>query len=218
VGSPVTAPRRTVRRATVSSRRDRLAALGAPDDLITVLLAMDVGLPMAERLAQAGIPWSLVQTLVATPGLGQADDFSGLLVLWDEQSEQEILTWARIGSLDAAYRLDALGVSPALAMVFPRDPDRSLHDLVRMVQEARKHGVRVADLLLWHTGGVLRASAPYIDENRFAQWRAVATQSIGMRRAAVACAAGLTPREAADRVRGGLFDENGLRMLAALRT
>lgn len=205
------------RRRAAATPKDWASSLGIPADLAAALTTLGIGLPIATKIARAGIPWPFVHSLLGTPGLRNAEDVSGLIVLWDERSPDVVLTWSRIGSLTAAYRLDAQGVRPDLARQFPLEPGQPLGDLVRMVQEAHRVGIHVEDLLLWHTGGVLRCTGPFLDEGAFATWRSTAVQHIGMRRAAVACAAGLSPAEAITQVRTGEFDEARLRMLAALR-
>ncbi len=169
------------------------------------------------RLAAAKLPDGLLDGLLGTPGLATSDDTAGLLVLWQSGlTAEEILTWARLGSLEAAFRLESVGITAAQAAAFPL-AGGGLHSLVRVVQEAAKHGLRADDLPLWLTGGVVSLTPPFVHEARFARWRATAVHHIGMRRAAVACAAGLSPDEATALVHAGTFTEEPLRLLAALR-
>jgi hypothetical protein len=205
------------RRIPAKEARERRAAIGVPDTVVNRLAARNIGLLALEKIARAGIPWTFIESLLDTPGLMTPDDVRGLITLWDGQSEDIICDWARVGSLEAAYRLDAQGFSLDLARTFPLAPDQSMTALVRMVQEARKRGMRPEDLLLWHTGGILSTREPWIDDTKFAAWRATGVRQIGMRRAALACAAGLKPTEAVEQVWAGTFDEPRLRLLAALR-
>jgi len=85
-----------------------------------------------------------------------------------------------------------------------------------VVRAARRVGLRDEDLLLWHTGGVLSMFEPYLNQRLWPTWRTVAVHQIGMRRAALACAAKVSPKEAVDMVAAGTFSADGLRMLAAL--
>ena len=178
------------------------------------------GIPIGpvRHLAAANVPAPFLEDLLNTPGLACADDARALLLfLTSEFDQDEILAWARLGSLTEAARLMSRDLTPAVAASFTLDPTRGLKDLVRVVQVAHEHGMRMEDLPLWVAGGALSLTAPHYVDAVFAPWRATGVHHLGMRRAALACGAGLTAREAIDMFTAGTFDEETLRLMAAFR-
>lgn len=168
------------------------------------------------QLAVASVPATFLEDLLNTHGLTSADDARALLLFMRSEFEQpEILAWARLGSLTEAARLMSKNLTPDVAAAFTLDPERGLKDLVRVVQIANANGMRVDDLALWVSGGVLTLKPPYFNEAVFATWRSTGVHYLGMRRAALACGAGLSVNEAVAMFDEGTFDEDSLRMLAA---
>jgi hypothetical protein len=196
----------------------RLAATGAPADIASRILPDGTPIPLEilEDMAAQQVPWTLLQSLLARGHIRDVADLRGLLVLWDGD-DALVRAWASLGSFAQAYRLDVLGISPAVARRLNAHSGQDLAALHALVKAARTAGMRTEDLLLWRAGGVLTTSHPFIDRETFAAWRRVGTQRIGMARAAVACGAGLSPAEAAAQWRAGTFDETSLRGLATLR-
>lgn len=183
------------------------------------LKAHGIPLGAVRQLADAAVPGPFLDDLLNTPGLGNADDARALLLFLASDFEPvEILAWARLGALTEAARLMSRNLTPDVAASFTLDPKRGLKDLVRVVQIAHEHGLRAEDLWLWVAGGVLSLRAPHINEAAFGTWRSTGALHLGMHRAALACGAGLGVQEAIDMFDAGTFDEDGLRMLAALRT
>lgn len=169
------------------------------------------------RLAEHGVTGDLLKGLLATPGLRSSDDASGLLLLVRSGlSEDEVLDWARVGSLESGARLFSTGIPIEQVRTFPLHGE-PLANLVRLHQEAHAHGISHDTMLWWVAGQVLSVKPPYVDEAAYAKWRSTGVHHMGMPRAALACAAGLSPTEAVNMFTRGEFDDDALRALAGLR-
>lgn len=129
----------------------------------------------------------------------------------------EIEDWLRLGPLEVAVRLTLLSISADRVRQFPLDGRHGSETFLAMLQASKPTGMHLDDLLWWHTGGVLSLDKPYLNKSAWAQWRSVGALQIGMRRAALAAAAGLSPQAAVDAVAAGGVDDNAWRMLAGLR-
>lgn len=197
---------------------ERLDAAGVPASVAAQLSGLDVGIALVERAAEVGLSWQLVERVLQGTGCRSAEDFVGLLNLAsDGVDDAEMMRWARLGSLDAAVRLSRKNVSLGVVEAFPLTVEHGLADFLRLVQVAGKSGIRPDDLIWWHAAGVVSLKAPWVNESVWGPWRSVAVSMLGLDRAAVAAAAGLSPDEAARQVQAGTFDLAALRMMAGLR-
>jgi hypothetical protein len=185
--------------------------------LTAALDAAGVPSVVSARLARHGFTRDFIASVVLTPGLRSPEDADALILLSRSGlDEDEMLAWARAGSLEAAFRLFSSGVSLASVRAFPLR-QAPLKNLIRLHQVARDHGVLPDAILDWVTGGVMSVNPPHIDEDAYAMWRQTGVHHLGMRRAALACAAGLTPSEAVALADAGTIDDAALRLLAGLR-
>lgn len=130
---------------------------------------------------------------------------------------EEIEDWIRLGPLEVAVRLTLLLISADQVRQFPLDGKHGSETFLEMWKSTKGTGMHVDDLLWWHTGGVLSLNKPYLNRALWAQWRSVGTTRIGMQRAALAAAAGLSPQAAVEAVEAGRDVEAAWRMLAGLR-
>ena len=182
------------------------------------MLAMGVGDAVWERLCAADVDWQLVVPWLGWPALAEVVDVLALVTLRGHGlSMGEIERWARLGGLDAGLRLSLKGIGPEVVARYPLGSGCGSAEVLRMMQASASTGMHVDDLLWWLTGGVLSLTAPYVSREVWAEWRRIGATQVGMRRAALAAAAGMSPAEAVSAVRQGRFDVNSLTMMAALR-
>lgn len=144
-----------------------------------------------------------VAALASMPGLGL--------------EVEEMAEWVRLGPLQAGVRLTLRGILPDRVRQFPLDGTHGSEAFLEVLKKSDGTGMHVDDLLWWHTAGVLSLSKPYLNQSLWARWRSVGATAIGLRRAALAAAAGLSPEAAMQAVAAGEDDEGAWRMLASLR-
>lgn len=144
-----------------------------------------------------------VAALASLPGLGL--------------EMEEMADWVRLGPIEAGLRLTLRGILPDRLRQFPLDGKHGSDAFLKMLQVTDGTGMHVDDLLWWHTAGVLSLSRPYLNKDLWPRWRSVGATRIGLRRAALAAAAGLSPEAAIAAVAAGEDDETAWRMLASLR-
>lgn len=198
--------------------RARFEAIGLADDLGVRLRKMDVPVRLLERMAEHRMPWVLLRAAVDAGALQGAEDANGLWVLRESgASESEMMAWIGLGSLDAACRLALQGVTPGQADSYRRGEPDFLRHFLCMLTKADASNVRPPDVSLFFAGGVLVCKPPYLDPVSFSDWRRLAVRHVGWPKAALACAAGLSVREALQLVEDGSFDGESLMMLALLR-
>ena len=196
----------------------RLDAVQVPAVLVLKFVRLGVSVSLVERVAGCGYGWSFVESLTQTRGMTTAEDVAALVTLHGMDTPPgEVSQWAHLGSLDAAVRLLLKMVSLDTVQKFPLDADHGTDSFLRMMQTISTAGIHADDVLWWYAGGVLRLSPPYLVPGVWAAWRSVAATRLGMRRAAVAAAAGFSPREAVAMVEAGEFDMEAVSMLAGLR-
>lgn len=130
---------------------------------------------------------------------------------------EEMGEWVRLGPLQAGVRLTLLGILPDRLRPFPLDGKHGSDAFLKMLQVSVGTGIHKDDLLWWHTAGVLSLSRPYLNQQLWTRWRSVGATAIGLRSAALAAAAGLSPEAAVQAVAAGEVDEAAWRMLASLR-
>lgn len=156
------------------------------------------------------LPWRAVWTdedviaLASMPGLGLEVD--------------EMADWVRLGPLQAGVRLTLTGFLPDRLRQFPLDGTHGSEAFLSMWKATKGTGMHIDDLLWWHTAGVLSLNKPYVNQGLWTRWRSVGATRIGLRRAALAAAAGLSPEAAVEAVAAGGDYESAWRMLAGLRT
>lgn len=197
-----------------------LASLGVSDEVASGLAGLGVGIHLVERMHQVGVPWELVRTWLPTRALACAADAAGLTNFVNEGcDDDEITEWARLGGFETAYRLHLLGIAPSFVARFPLTEPNGLKAFLRMVQSITRTGIHVDELVWWHTAGVVSLVPPFLDQELWAQWRSMAVHHLGMRRAALCAAAGLSAHEAVQHSgEDSSFTEDALMMMAALRS
>lgn len=161
--------------------------------------------------------WETFEALVHTRGLIGKEDVSALVsMLLAEVSVADIIAWSHLGGLDPAWRLTLIGTPIATVRRIGLH-ENGLAGYLSMTQAAKRAGMHPDDVHWWHVAGVALLEPPWLNQRLWEPWRACAVHSIGMRNAAIAAAAGLTPDEARDAVAAGNFDVDVLTMLAGLR-
>lgn len=204
---------------TAPSTLERLDAIGCPVDVAVALHGLDIGLVSIERVPGSGIGWGCVSRILTSgTGCRSAEDFLALLnFAYGGEDATGIERWARLGSLDAALRIERKGVGVGIVEAFPRAAHHDLADFLRMLQRTGAQGIHPDTLLWWHSAGVVSMTAPFVDPDSWRVWRSVATTHLGMRRAALCAGAGLSPSEAVEQYSHGTLDEETLKFMAGLR-
>lgn len=170
------------------------------------------------RLARSWTEWALLEQWVALRARWSDADVGALMALIGVCAEtSEVEDWIRLGPIEAGLRLALKNVYPEQVQAFRLDASHTSANYLEMLKTTRTTGIHRDDLLLWHAAGVVSLDPPYLNQSLWRAWRAVGTTRIGMRTAALAAAAGLTPTGAVQAVETGQADEQAWRMLAGLR-
>lgn len=194
---------------------------GAParDAVHSALGRVGIGEPLWLRLVAVGPDWERLQYWLLSTPKWTPDDVAALCSLHGMGlDEGEIEDWVQLGPLNVGLRLVLISVTPAQVRQFPLDAKHGAAAFLKMMQASKGTGIHIDDLLWWHTAGVMSLNPPYLHKTLWPQWRSVGATRLGMRRAALAAAAGLTPEVAIALASSGEFDAESLSMLAALRT
>lgn len=166
-----------------------------------------------------GASLETVHTLMGRGALPEMQDAVALQsLIRQEYTEEEILAWSVHGLIrDVAAALDN-GISIDVVAQMPRTgtDGRHLHRNAMAIRRADSFGMAREDVPLWCRGGVTSPVAPFLNTAEWDRWRSVGATAIGMRMAALACAAGLTPEEAREQIGSGKVDRAALELLAGL--
>jgi hypothetical protein len=177
-----------------------------------------VGTAALNRLRGSWTDWDVLAEWLPTRTTWTDSDVAALAVLPGLGLDlSEIEDWLRLGPLEVAVRLTLRSISASRVRQFPLDGRHGSETFLAMWKATQSTGMHLDDLVWWHTGGVLSLDKPYVNKDLWAQWRSVGATRIGLRRAALAAAAGLSPQAAVEAVAAGRDDENAWRMLAGLR-
>lgn len=182
------------------------------------LKKVGVGEPLWERLVAAGPDWERLDYWLTSTAKWGTDDVAALCSLRTMGlDDDEIEDWVLLGPLSVGLRLVLISIAPAQVRKFPLDAKHGSGAFLKMMQASTGTGIHIDDLLWWHTAGVMSLNPPYLHTTLWPQWRSVGATRLGMRRAALAAAAGLSPEVAITMAGNGDFDAESLSMLAALR-
>lgn len=158
-----------------------------------------------------------LRTKVNLAGIPTAADLAALDDLQRTgMPDAEIIGWASLGPLSIARQLDNANFRLRLAQQFPPQPDLLKH-LAASLNRVTSLGMHYEDLIHWHTSGVYLLKPPYVNTALWNRWRSAGIKTLGMRNAAVAAAAGITPEEAAIMLRDGTWNTTTMKLMAALR-
>lgn len=190
----------------------------ARDAVHAALAKVGVGEPLWKRLVAVEPDWERLQHWLTSTAKWGTDDVAALCSLHTMGlDDDEVEDWVLLGPLSVGLRLVLVGISPEQVRRFPLDAKHGSGAFLKMMQASTGTGIHIDDLLWWHTAGVMSLKPPYLHKTLWPQWRSVGATRLGMRRAALAAAAGLSPEVAITLASSGEFDAESLSMLAALR-
>lgn len=133
-------------------------------------------------------------------------------------SDRDIDRWTQLGDLRNAVPLVNINVNVRIVEQFDLYPDL-LPNICHTINSAFAAGMSADHLPWWYAAHIYRPKMVKhpINLPQWKHWRRVGTTQIGMRRAALAAAAGIPAKDAIKLIQENQWDDNTIETMAAIR-